>query len=74
MEKNELADFIRRIREKYGITIFLIEHDMKFVMSICERIKVIHYGQSIAEGSPVEIRSNPEVIRAYLGDSFHAQG
>ena len=74
MEKNELADFIRRVREKHGITIFLIEHDMKFVMNICERIKVIHYGQSIAEGSPVEIRSNPEVIRAYLGGRFHAQG
>ncbi len=74
VEKNELADFILRIREKHEITIFLIEHDMKFVMSICERIKVIHYGQSIAEGSPVEVRSNPEVIRAYLGDSFHAQG
>jgi len=74
MEKMELAAFIRRIREKSGITIFLIEHDMKFVMNICERIKVINYGQSIAEGSPDEIRSDPEVISAYLGGAPHAQG
>jgi branched-chain amino acid transport system ATP-binding protein len=74
MEKIELADFIRRVRDKRGITIFLIEHDMRFVMSICERIKVMDYGLSIAEGSPVEIRNNPEVIRAYLGGSSHAQG
>jgi branched-chain amino acid transport system ATP-binding protein len=74
MEKMELAAFIRRIREKRGITIFLIEHDMKFVMNICERIKVINYGQSIAEGSPDEVRRNPEVISAYLGGASHAKG
>jgi branched-chain amino acid transport system ATP-binding protein len=74
MEKIELADFIRRVRDTRDITIFLIEHDMRFVMSICERIKVMDYGLSIAEGSPVEIRNNPEVIRAYLGGSSHAQG
>ncbi len=74
MEKVELADFIRAIREKHGLTIFLIEHDMKFVMSLCERIKVMDYGLSIAEGTPEEIRSNPKVIRAYLGGFGHAPG
>ena len=67
MEKIELAAFVTQVREGRGIAILLIEHDMKFVMSICERIKVMDYGLSIAEGSPGEIRSNPEVIRAYLG-------
>ncbi len=67
MEKIELAAFVTQVREGRGIAILLIEHDMKFVMDICERIKVMDYGLSIAEGSPGEIRSNPEVIRAYLG-------
>jgi branched-chain amino acid transport system ATP-binding protein len=74
LEKAELAAYIRRIGEKSGITIFLIEHDMKFVMNICERIRVMNYGRSIAEGTPDEIRSNPEVITAYLGGVSHAQG
>ncbi len=72
-EKIELSAFIRRIREKSGITILLIEHDMKFVMNICQRIRVMNYGRSIAEGTPDEISSNPEVISAYLGDTPHAQ-
>ncbi len=72
IEKTELAAFIRRIRGKSGITIFLIEHDMKFVMNICERIKVMNYGQSIAEGTPDEIRNNPEVVSAYLGGASNA--
>jgi len=67
MEKIELASFVTQVRERRGIAILLIEHDMKFVMSICERIKVMDYGLSIAEGSPDQIRSDPEVIRAYLG-------
>ncbi len=72
MEKSELARLIRQIRDKYGITILLIEHDMKFVMNLCERITVVEYGYAIAEGTPAQIRTNPEVIRAYLGAFHHA--
>jgi branched-chain amino acid transport system ATP-binding protein len=72
-EKIELSVFIHRIREKSGITILLIEHDMKFVMSMCQRIRVMNYGRTIAEGTPEEIRSNLEVISAYLGGAPHAQ-
>lgn len=71
-ETMELAQLVRELREKYGLTIFLIEHDMKFVMGLCERIKVLDYGITIAEGTPAEIQNNPEVIKAYLGDVKHA--
>lgn len=73
-ETMELAVLVRKLREKYGITILLIEHDMKFVMGLCERIKVLDYGITIAEGTPVEIQNNPDVIKAYLGDQKHAAG
>ncbi len=66
-ESSELVDFIRQIRDDFQITIFLIEHDMKVVMEICERILVLDYGITIAEGKPEEIKNNPEVIKAYLG-------
>ena len=66
-ETHELMETIRVIRDKFGVTILLIEHDMKLVMGICERIYVLNYGSIIAEGSPDEIRNNPEVITAYLG-------
>jgi branched-chain amino acid transport system ATP-binding protein len=72
METMELADLVRELRERYGLTIFLIEHDMKFVMNLCERMKVLDYGITIAEGTPVEMQNNPEVIKAYLGDAKHA--
>ena len=71
-ETSVLASLIREVKEKYALTVFLIEHDMKFVMGLCERIKVLDYGITIAEGTPSEIQSNPSVIKAYLGDAKHA--
>ena len=66
-ETLELMEMIRWVKKEFGITILLIEHDMSLVMGICERIYVLEYGAIIANGSPEDIRTNPEVIRAYLG-------
>lgn len=68
-ETEELRVMIERIRKEFDLTVLLIEHDMKFVMGICERIMVLDYGHIIAEGGPEDIKNNPQVIKAYLGNS-----
>jgi len=66
-ESADLLELIHRIRDQYGLTIILVEHNMPVVMSLCERIQVLNYGQIISEGAPDYVRNDPRVVESYLG-------
>ncbi len=67
-ETQELENLVQRVNREMGISVLLVEHDMKMVMRVCDYIYVINFGANLAEGTPAEVRANPDVIAAYLGE------
>ena len=69
-ETTEAMEVVREVHQSMGLTILMVEHVMKAVIGLCDRILVLHYGRKIAEGTPKEITENPDVIEAYLGENI----
>ena len=67
-ETAELEQIVRDVNRDLGVTMFLVEHDMSMVMGVCDYIYVINFGANLAEGTPAEVRANPDVVAAYLGE------